>query len=185
METESHRDPELGGLLRTVRKQRGLTLVELAAAAGVSQPFLSKVERGQANPSLHSLYRIADALEVNVSALLPGGEPGEVTVVRAEAGTVVSSTDAATAPRIRLITAGSGARTSVLDYTIKPGENVDEWFDSHDETTLVILEGDLTVDVRGRGEWRLGAHDVMFMQGYVETRWTTHSGCSLIVFSRR
>ncbi|MEU2199942.1 helix-turn-helix transcriptional regulator [Isoptericola sp. NPDC019482] len=176
---------DLGALLRTARQARGLTLVALAAAAGVSQPFLSKVERGQANPSLHSLYRIANALEVRVSDLLPGQEPTGVTVVRADAGTMVASTEGPTAPRVRLITPGAGARTSVLDYTINADQNVDDWFDSHDETTLVITDGDLTVEVRGRGTWTLGPHDVMSLQGDLQTRWATASGCSLIVFSLR
>ena len=60
----------LGGRLRAVRLERGLSLRAVAAAAQVSPSLLSQIERGEASPSLVSLVAIADALVVRPGVLL-------------------------------------------------------------------------------------------------------------------
>lgn len=52
----------LGEELRSARKAQGLTLQQLGAACGKSVSFLSKIERGQARPSITTLQEIAAAL---------------------------------------------------------------------------------------------------------------------------
>ena len=56
----------LGSRVRALRTQRGLTLVQLAALADLSHPFLSQLERGLARPSMASLEKIASALGTSV-----------------------------------------------------------------------------------------------------------------------
>lgn len=51
-------------MIRGCRKQRGVSMAVLATRSGLSQPFLSQLERGLATPSLSSIYRIAEALDV-------------------------------------------------------------------------------------------------------------------------
>ncbi len=60
----------MGMRIRALRRERGLTLVRLAAMVEMSQPFLSLVERGHARLSLASLARLAAALDVPSGALL-------------------------------------------------------------------------------------------------------------------
>jgi transcriptional regulator with XRE-family HTH domain len=50
--------------------QRGLTLEQLAALAGVSRAMISKIERGQSNPTAVLLSRLADAMGLSLSALM-------------------------------------------------------------------------------------------------------------------
>ena len=52
------------------RTQLGMTQAQLAAVTGVSQPRLAKIERGDANPRLITLSRLAHALGVTLSELL-------------------------------------------------------------------------------------------------------------------
>ena len=59
----------LGARVRELRRVRGLTLKALGREAGLSHPFLSQLERGLARPSVASVERIAQALEVPVSSL--------------------------------------------------------------------------------------------------------------------
>ncbi len=56
--------------MQSLRKERGLTLQELATAAAVSVSMLSSVERGQKAPTITVLARIADGLATPVSALV-------------------------------------------------------------------------------------------------------------------
>jgi transcriptional regulator with XRE-family HTH domain len=53
-----------------LRKDRRLTQDQLAEAVGVRQPRIAEVERGDANPRLLTLSKLAFALGVPVSALL-------------------------------------------------------------------------------------------------------------------
>ncbi len=56
----------IGRKIRALRHRLKLTLEDTATAAGISKPFLSQVERGQAAPSITSLVGIARALGVTV-----------------------------------------------------------------------------------------------------------------------
>lgn len=57
-------------MLRRVRRQRKLTQVELAEKVGVHEMTISRLERGERQPSLALLRRLAQALKVKVGELL-------------------------------------------------------------------------------------------------------------------
>lgn len=58
-----------GDRLRALRKARHRTLRTVAEAAGISEGYLSQIERGQANPSIATLQQIASALGLKVADL--------------------------------------------------------------------------------------------------------------------
>jgi len=61
----------IGGRVRTLRTELQMTLPTLAERAGLSKGLLSKLENGEdSNPSLGTLYKIAEALDVTLSELL-------------------------------------------------------------------------------------------------------------------
>ena len=59
----------LGDRLREQRVANRLTLRQLAEAAGVSNPYLSQIERGLRRPSAEVLQSIAKALRVSAESL--------------------------------------------------------------------------------------------------------------------
>ena len=63
---------ELGEGIREWRRRRHLTQEELAAAAKVHVNALGRVERGEANPTLKVLWKIAAKLKVSVAQLFLG-----------------------------------------------------------------------------------------------------------------
>jgi transcriptional regulator with XRE-family HTH domain len=67
----------LGRWLRLLRKRQGLSLAAVAAQSGLSQSFLSQMERGLVQPSLRSVNRVARALGTTASAVfaLQGSGP--------------------------------------------------------------------------------------------------------------
>jgi transcriptional regulator with XRE-family HTH domain len=76
---------EVGERLRAIRRVRRATLRTIAERAGLSESFLSQVERGRANASVASLKRIAGALGVNIADLFePNGSPSRPRVLRRE-----------------------------------------------------------------------------------------------------
>ena len=75
-------DVDVGERLRVIRSRRRQTLREVAERAGLSESFLSQVERGRASASVASLRRIADALGIAVSDLFQPAEASRPRVLR-------------------------------------------------------------------------------------------------------
>lgn len=59
----------VGANIRAFRRDAGLTQEGLADRAGLAMRYLAGIERGEENPSLSFLIRIAEALEVHPSRL--------------------------------------------------------------------------------------------------------------------
>ncbi|MFN8680314.1 helix-turn-helix domain-containing protein [Paracoccus sp. P2] len=65
----------VGRNLARLRRERGLTQEELEVRSGLSQQYLSSLERGQRNPTVITLYEIAQALEVShIELVKPDGQ---------------------------------------------------------------------------------------------------------------
>jgi len=60
----------VGERLRAARRDRGLSLAALAEAAAVGKGSLSEIENGARNPTLSTLYALANALGVPLATLL-------------------------------------------------------------------------------------------------------------------
>ncbi|WP_160153686.1 helix-turn-helix domain-containing protein [Microbulbifer sp. ALW1] len=60
----------LGRHLQNLRMARGISLSQLAAAAGIAKSNLSRLEQGNGNPTLDTIWRIAVQLEVPFSQLV-------------------------------------------------------------------------------------------------------------------
>ena len=59
----------LGDYIRTQRRDSNVSLRQLAKLAGVSNPYLSQIERGLRKPSAEILQQIAKALRISAEAL--------------------------------------------------------------------------------------------------------------------
>mgnify|MGYP000470434406 CR=1 FL=1 len=66
----------IGANVRRLRRERGLTQEKLAEAAGIETNYVQMIEYVKTNPSVKVLVNVADALGVEVKALL---EPAEIT----------------------------------------------------------------------------------------------------------
>jgi transcriptional regulator with XRE-family HTH domain len=76
---------DIGSFIRTQREAAQVSVRQLAEKAGVSNPYLSQIERGLRKPSADVLSQIAKALRVSAEVLyIRAGilEPGETNEVR-------------------------------------------------------------------------------------------------------
>lgn len=150
---------DLGARIRALRLARGATLRKLAAEAGVTESFLSQVERGVASPSIASVQRIARALGQSIAELFAADE---------RAGSLVRVDD-----RRRVVYQGLGAvdefltrasdgRLQVILSTIQPGGGTGDEPYTHDsdEEVVIVLEGALDLWV-GPEHYRLEAGDAV------------------------
>lgn len=56
--------------VRVWRNHRGMTLAELSKAAGISQPYLSQIEKGRRDGTVSTMRALADALQVDLDDLI-------------------------------------------------------------------------------------------------------------------
>jgi transcriptional regulator with XRE-family HTH domain len=74
MSASSADQPALGRAVRAIRDERAINQVQLAAATGFTQSWLSQIENGQRNPSWSNVVRLAAGLGVKVSELAARAE---------------------------------------------------------------------------------------------------------------
>ena len=69
----THREvlQKFGDNLQKVRKSQDISQEELAAKLSMHRTYVGMIERGERNPTIRTLYKIAKALKVKSSDLLP------------------------------------------------------------------------------------------------------------------
>lgn len=82
----------IGEKIRNMRKAAGMKQDELAAGAGLSQPFLSQVETNKKKPSLDNLGSLAKALNTSVAHIMGEGGADANTSVGNDHGGVGGQT---------------------------------------------------------------------------------------------
>lgn len=65
---------QFGAQVRLLREQAGLSQEVLAAKAGIHRTYMGGVERGERNPCLKNILRLAEALGVHPRDLFAGNE---------------------------------------------------------------------------------------------------------------
>jgi transcriptional regulator with XRE-family HTH domain len=145
-------DASIGERIRVLRRQRGLSLQQVAQAAEVSLGYLSQIERGLSSPSVRDLMRVAVALRVDISfffeAAAPGGEGTDPIVVRVAERQEVAFQAGITKQRL---TPPGRASLQVYLITLEPGGRSGEALYAHDgEEAGLVLQGRLHLTVEDR-----------------------------------
>jgi transcriptional regulator with XRE-family HTH domain len=109
----------LADALRRHRERHHQSLGDLSRATGLSKTSLLRLEAGEGNPSLETLWRLARAMGVSVGQLLEAPEPVPTRVLRGGDGPVVESP---LGMRGRLLHTDRGTmRTEVFELTLPGG----------------------------------------------------------------
>lgn len=167
----------LGTRVRRLRKTAQLTLDALAERSGVSRAMLSKVERGEKNPTLAVVTRIARGLGASLSGLM-GVESDAAPVATRRADQRVSFRDAETGfERHVLSPAHPETGVELLLHVIPPGMS-SGWLPTYEgsvEKHLIIQEGELSVGI-GETVHRLAAGDSFYFQVREPYRFVNETG---------
>ncbi|HYZ63977.1 MAG TPA: cupin domain-containing protein [Acetobacteraceae bacterium] len=144
--------PPVGLRIRAFRKLQRLRLVDLAKRAGCSESLLSRIETGSVTPSLSTLHRLSQALQVNVALLLeaapdhpctvypPGSRPQSLHSSLAEGDGSSAESLVPYAPERRL---------EALIVTLPEGGDLCGPFSHEGEEVGLVLEGTLELIVAG------------------------------------
>jgi transcriptional regulator with XRE-family HTH domain len=133
---------QLGPRIRSLRQARSITLRELAERAGVTESFLSQVEREVTSPSIATVQRIARGLDLAIAELFIEDEPHGRLVRQAERRRI-------TYPGLgavdEFLTSNMSGRLQVILSTIEPGGGTGDEPYAHDsdEEVVIVLAGEL------------------------------------------
>ena len=138
----------IGREVKNYRKQRTITVAELAKSTGISIGMLSKIENGMTSPSLTTLQTLANALSVPLTSFFKGFEESREAVhVKAGKGLEADRRGTRAGHQYNLL-GHIGANTSgviVEPYIITLTEEADIFPDfQHDGIELIyMLEGEV------------------------------------------
>jgi transcriptional regulator with XRE-family HTH domain len=135
-----HVDLQIGSRLRELRRERGLTIPQLAAATGLTNGFISQLERDLSSASLSSLARICESLGVRIGDV--------VDRVPAESHDVVTIAG----QEHVLLTPGEEKRFHVTESRLAPGAGSGEELHTlpADAELVYVVEGALVLQVGKR-----------------------------------
>ena len=169
---------DLGAAVRRRRRALGMTQGRLAAAAGLSVPFVSQIETGFAPPSLTSLFAIARVLDTRPELLLAGPTADHVTVIRNGEGRIYSVTDAEGSAQRRQLTALSEP-FSGAEYVVPRNADLGGYESSPGREMIHILDGSIVVDIvddeGAEQSYELDAGDTLIYSTSSTHRWR-HAG---------
>ncbi len=154
----------LGARVRELRKERRMTLEELAELSGVSRAMLSKVERGEKNPTLVVAARVAEGFGLTLSQLVGVEERREVVVVPKERRMVMRDPD--TGFERQLLSPAFAKRGVEFIRSVIPEGSTSGEFPPYEkgvEEYIVVEQGILKAILDGK-EYTLEEGDVIFFE---------------------
>jgi transcriptional regulator with XRE-family HTH domain len=161
----------LGNAIRAHRKQAGMTLLDLAKQAGFSISYLSQIERNLMTPSIGTLRRLADALDIPAGQLMlkDASQPNSpVAVVRLKERKQLAFPGSNI--HYELLTPDMRRRASLLWVEAPPGSESGPLFSHEGEDGVVVLKGTIEVEV-GSVWHRLEAGDSIYFNAGIPHRW--------------
>lgn len=168
----------LGATLREKRKALGLTLVEVANAAGLSAGFLSQAERGLVAPSLSSLRGLARVLDLPPSWLLSQPE-GKGRMTR-QSERVHYGPDPSAFRYERISASFPGHVLNGVLIHEAPGHR-SEPIRHEGEELFYVLQGELTVELSGTPQVLTAGDSLHFPSTELHSTWNHTTGETIIL----
>jgi len=155
----------IGPRLRRLRAKRGVSLAEVAAAAGISIGFLSALERSQMSASVGTLRRLARYYRTNILDFFDATE---------------SNTRLVRPPKRKVLEAGPGVRMELLAwgnkvmephlFRIAPKAGSGESYAHEGEEFLFVLRGELKIALDSE-EYHLRRGDSFYFESATPHHW--------------
>lgn len=140
----------LGKTIQRLRKAYNLSLSELAEQSGVAKSIISQIERNETNPTLATIWRLSQALDVSIERVLSDGDEEPFIEKSSKADTpILLSEDG----KVRLAIVGWIKTVEWLQWyavTAEPGGALES--DAHQRGSIECLSvtvGEFEVEVSG------------------------------------
>jgi transcriptional regulator with XRE-family HTH domain len=172
--------------LRRLRREKGLTLEELAQRSGVSRAMLSQIESTKVNPTIAVVWKISAGLGVPFADLLGPAEAAPVEVLRVAEARYLWSQDKTFRSR-PLVTNVPGHKVELYEIWLAPrAGHPAEPHPRGSREFLSVLEGKLRLEVGGEPFALVAGDGVVFLADqphhYQNTAAQPFLGHSLILY---
>lgn len=141
---------QLGKTVQRLRKAYNLSLSELSEQSGVAKSIISQIERNETNPTLATIWRLAQALDVSIERVLQGADDEPFVDKTSKGDTPILTSDDG---KCRLSIIGWIKTVEWLqwyEFSADPGGVLES--EAHQRGSIECLsvrEGELEVEVAG------------------------------------
>ena len=152
--------------IREYRKQRQLTIKELAALTDMSISYISQIERGEIDPSLSALRKIAGVFQIPLYLLLDDMEFSDHLTLKRDQQPMRFSEDQKVSYRFLtpLPSPRYAPEALLIEFTLAPqSQDVPEPVRHHSEELIYVTNGNLTVQI-GDSQIELSNGDTAVIQ---------------------
>jgi transcriptional regulator with XRE-family HTH domain len=141
---------QLGKTVQRLRKAYNLSLSELSEQSGVAKSIISQIERNETNPTLATIWRLAQALDVSIERMLQGAEDEPFLEKSSKGETPILVSDDG---KCRLAIIGWIKTVEWLQWYLfqadAGGQLASDPHQRGSVESLSVLEGELEVEVAG------------------------------------
>lgn len=171
----------IGQNLQELRAKQNMSIGQLAEQTGLSKAVISQIEKGNANPTINTIWKLAGALHVPYSAIL---EQKNSEATKVEAKNLVPQNDEDGHYRISCYFSSDEKRDFelfLLEFDPKTS-HVTEGHVENSQEYVVVKKGALSIEVAGK-EYSLKEGDALFFDASARhvykniSRGTTQAFC--------
>jgi transcriptional regulator with XRE-family HTH domain len=160
----------IGARIAFLRRQRGISLEELAQKSGLTKSFLSKLERSLSVPSISTAMALAKAFGLTVGQLMGEQEYNDaICVVRKGDRRSFMRRGSEVGYDYEMLAAAKSFKMMEPYIMRPPLEFQDERFEHTGQEFLFVLSGCLEVEFAGR-PIRLNAGDAVYFDSHIPHR---------------
>lgn len=128
--------------IRKLRKERNLSLQELSKKSGVSLAMISQIERGKADPTITTLYKLCKGLDITIGSLVMD-EPEPQRIVRRDHRKTIFLPNSKA--KYQLLTSSLRTNLEMIMVELEPNEQDRQLISHTGEECGFVLKGELTV----------------------------------------
>lgn len=160
----------IGDKLHLLRKARGLTLQQIAEGAGCSAAYISQIENDKASPSIATLKRVAEVLNIRIVDFFVEDDHEEPVVQTEEDWTKVSL-EGWRADIKQMVRSVYQKHMQPFYTVIQPGGGSRDSYSHVGEEFGIVLEGEMTLTV-GDEVYTVKANSSFYYSSLSPHSWT-------------
>ncbi len=171
---------KIGRIIHAFRKEKGMTLKDLAAKTGISPSYLSQIENDQVNMCIDVLEKISIAVEKPLSFFFLQDSLDSISIVKTKQRKRVKRNDGA------LVEYLTDNRVTKFDITVVhyPADyRCQEHVVHQGEEFMLVLEGDLTVNLGNIRNFFLTKGDSIAFTSKIPHKVSSKNGAEVLIHS--
>lgn len=170
----------LGANIRAARKEKKISLEQLASGTDLSVSFLSQFERGKVNISVENLWKITKFLDVTMVRLFESDEAQKLGTVTRKGDGVVLELEDSTAYCESLVRKSSAKLQATL-YVNPPGQGRKVASSHIGEELVYVIRGEVIYYLNDQ-EYHLREGDLMYYRSETLHRWHNPGKWENVIF---